>query len=103
MRADQYLYANLFTESRQKAQTLIKSGAVVIDGVRVNKASLEIDESVQHDVVITDAEKIVFKVRLDVCERRREALPIACFRAEPPRSMPSIREEISFIQSSKAT
>ena len=59
MRADQYLYSNSYSESRQKAQTLIKSGAVVIDGVRVTKASLDIDESVEHDVIITDVEKYV--------------------------------------------
>ena len=59
MRVDQYLYSNSFTESRQKAQVLIKSGAVVIDGIRISKASFEIDESVIHDVVITNTEKYV--------------------------------------------
>ena len=59
MRADQYLYSNSFSESRQKAQTLIKSGAVVIDGVRITKVSHEIDENVAHDVVITNVEKYV--------------------------------------------
>lgn len=59
MRADHYLYSNSYSESRQKAQTLIKSGAVIIDGVLISKASAEIDESALHDVVITNVEKYV--------------------------------------------
>ena len=59
MRADQYLYNNSYAESRQKAQTLIKSGAVVIDGVRIVKSSTEINEAEHHDVVVTNVEKYV--------------------------------------------
>ena len=59
MRADLFLHIYNYAESRQKAQTFIKSGAVEIDGVRITKPSAEIDESVAHIVVLTNDEKYV--------------------------------------------
>ena len=59
MRADLFLHVNSYAESRQKAQTLIKSGAVSIDGVTVTKPSAEIDDNVPHEVAITNEEKYV--------------------------------------------
>lgn len=59
MRADLFLHINSYAESRQKAQTLIKSGAVSVDGVSITKPSAEIDENVPHEVLITNEEKYV--------------------------------------------
>ena len=56
MRLDLYLVTYLYVESRQKAQRLIKSGCVSIDGRLADKASAEIDDSVEHSVEITETE-----------------------------------------------
>ncbi len=52
MRVDVYLAAAGYTASRKKAQDLIAEGAVKIDGETVKKASLAINEAVEHTVVI---------------------------------------------------
>ena len=52
MRADIYLHAAGYTQSRKKAQDLIAAGAVSIDGLRIKKASVIINEMVGHDVKI---------------------------------------------------
>jgi 23S rRNA (cytidine1920-2'-O)/16S rRNA (cytidine1409-2'-O)-methyltransferase len=52
MRADVYLHAAGYTQSRKKAQDLIDAGAVTIDGVPVKKSSVAINENVEHDVKI---------------------------------------------------
>lgn len=52
MRADVYLNAAGYTESRKKAQDLIDAGAVKIDGITVKKASAPVNETVEHQVVI---------------------------------------------------
>jgi 23S rRNA (cytidine1920-2'-O)/16S rRNA (cytidine1409-2'-O)-methyltransferase len=52
MRADVYLNAAGYTQSRKKAQDLIDAGAVTIDGILIKKASAAINELVEHDVKI---------------------------------------------------
>jgi 23S rRNA (cytidine1920-2'-O)/16S rRNA (cytidine1409-2'-O)-methyltransferase len=59
MRADQFLHINNYTESRQKAQTLIKKGSVEIDGVKITKPSTDIDDTVPHSVILISDEKYV--------------------------------------------
>lgn len=50
MRADVYLNLAGYTSSRKKAQDLIAAGAVKIDGVIISKASVLINENVEHKV-----------------------------------------------------
>ncbi len=52
MRVDVYLSLAGYTQSRKKAQDLIDAGAVKIDGIVIKKASLTINEAIEHDVVI---------------------------------------------------
>ena len=52
MRVDTYLLAAGYTPSRKKAQDLIDAGAVKIDGIVIKKSSLQINETIEHDVVI---------------------------------------------------
>ena len=52
MRADVYLHAAGYTQSRKKAQDLIDAGAVRIDGEIIKKASAPINETVEHEVKI---------------------------------------------------
>ena len=52
MRADVYLHAAGYTQSRKKAQDLIDAGAVTVDGVLIKKSSVAINEAVEHDVKI---------------------------------------------------
>ncbi len=59
MRADVYLAALGYTQSRKKAQDLIDAGAVKIDGVLVKKSSSVIDETVEHSVDIEQVFKYV--------------------------------------------
>ena len=56
MRLDLYLVSNLYAESRQKAQRLIKGGCVKVDGIKMTKTSEDIDESAEHSVEITETE-----------------------------------------------
>ena len=52
MRADVYLTAAGYTQSRKKAQDLIDAGAVKIDGEVIKKSSAPVNETVEHTVVI---------------------------------------------------
>lgn len=52
MRADVYLHAAGYTQSRKKAQDLIDAGAVSIDGEVIKKSSHPVNETVEHDVKI---------------------------------------------------
>ena len=52
MRVDLYLSEAGYTQSRKKAQDLIDAGAVFVDGVQIKKSSVQINESVEHDVKI---------------------------------------------------
>ena len=56
MRADLYLTVKSYTESRQKAQRLIKNGCVSLDGRVIDRPSAEIDEAAEHLVEITETE-----------------------------------------------
>ena len=47
MRADVYLTAAGYTQSRKKAQDLIDAGAVKIDGTVIKKSSVAINEAVE--------------------------------------------------------
>ena len=58
MRLDQYLYINEFTESRTKAQNLIKQGRVSVNGTTVSKVSFEVSDS--DDVIIACSDEIEF-------------------------------------------
>ena len=59
MRADVFLTEVGYAESRQRAKIYIDSGFVLIDGKTVKKASESVDETVEHEVVITDCERYV--------------------------------------------
>ncbi len=59
MRVDVYLSAAGYTQSRKKAQDLIDLEVVFIDGKQVKKSSENIDETVEHEVVIKQAFKYV--------------------------------------------
>lgn len=52
MRVDLYLSAAGYTQSRKKAQDLIEANAVTIDGEKIKKSSFQINEALEHDVVI---------------------------------------------------
>lgn len=52
MRLDVYLTEHGYAESRTKAKFLIGEGAVTVDGVTADKASLEIDESGEHKITV---------------------------------------------------
>ena len=56
MRLDLFLVDKALAESRQKAQRLIKSGCVSIDGRVINKPSEDIDVSLEHSVEITETD-----------------------------------------------
>ena len=54
-RIDVYLTQNGFSKSRESAHRSIEAGLVTVDGVVIKKASFKVDETVEHDVVCTDA------------------------------------------------
>ena len=54
MRIDIYLHKFGYTRSRKKAQDLIAAGGITVDGKPVKKASLEIDETVSHEVSVSE-------------------------------------------------
>ena len=58
MRADLYIFENGFAKSRSRAETLIKSGVVSIDGALVLKSSFDVSDG-EHKVVISSEEKFV--------------------------------------------
>ena len=59
MRVDLYLTEKGYAKSRSAAQTLIENDAVLINGTLVKKASAQIDENAENEVVITKTEKFV--------------------------------------------
>lgn len=59
MRADVYLFNSGNTKSRQNAKVLIESGNVLIDGKRITKPSLEIDELCEHKIEIINKSRFV--------------------------------------------
>ncbi len=59
MRADLYLYTNGHTKSRQAAKAMIEGGNILIDGKKVSKPSLEIDDNAEHAVEIINKPKFV--------------------------------------------
>ena len=59
MRLDKYLAEGSYADSRTRAEKLIASGNVLIDGKRITKPSFDIDESLEHTVEIVCAEKYV--------------------------------------------
>lgn len=59
MRLDKYLTERSFADSRTRAEKLISSGNVLIDGKKITKPSFDIDENAEHAVEIQSAEKYV--------------------------------------------
>lgn len=59
MRADVYLFNSGNAKSRQNAKVLIEAGNVLIDGKKVTKPALEIDELIEHTVEIVNKSKFV--------------------------------------------
>ncbi len=59
MRLDLYLYKFGYARSRQKAQELLQSGGVTVDGKNITKSAFDIDEGIPHSVVITDSCRFV--------------------------------------------
>ena len=59
MRADIYLFSSGNAKSRQNAKILIESGNVIIDGKKITKPALEIDELTEHKVEIINKSRFV--------------------------------------------
>lgn len=59
MRADIYLFNFGYAKSRQNAKTLIESGNVIIDNIKIPKPSFDIDESTYHKVDIINKPRFV--------------------------------------------
>ncbi len=59
MRIDKYLAVAGYTKSRKFAQDLIDAGAITVDGVKVKKASQEIDHTVPHEIYVEQIFKYV--------------------------------------------
>lgn len=59
MRLDKYLTEHGFAFSRTRAEKLIVSGNVTVDGIKREKPSFDIDDSVDHVVEIVNTEKYV--------------------------------------------
>lgn len=59
MRADVYLFNSGNAKSRQNAKVLIEAGNVLIDGKKVTKPALEIDDLIEHTVEIVNKSKFV--------------------------------------------
>ena len=75
MRLDVYLAANGFVKSRETAQRLIREGAVTIDKKTAKKPSDNIDESVEHEINVSDSLKFVSRGGLKL-ERALDAFEI---------------------------
>ena len=54
MRADVYLYTFGYVKSRQKAKTLIESGYVFLNGEKIIKPAIELDENLEYEISIKD-------------------------------------------------
>ena len=59
MRADVYIHTSGNAKSRQAAKSFIENGNVLIDGKKVTKPSFEIDETVDHEIIIVDKPRFV--------------------------------------------
>ena len=59
MRLDKYLTEHGFADSRTRAEKLIVSGNVTVDGIKREKPSFDIDDSIDHTVEIVNTEKYV--------------------------------------------
>ena len=59
MRLDKYITDRGFAESRTRAEKLIISGLVSVDGIIRNKPSFDIDDAAEHDVSVVNNEKYV--------------------------------------------
>ena len=59
MRADIYLFNFGYAKSRQNAKTLIESGNLIIDNIKIPKPSFDIDESTYHKVDIINKPRFV--------------------------------------------
>ncbi len=59
MRADKYLAENKYADSRTRAEKLIVSGNVMLDGIKILKPSYDVDENTEHTVEILNEEKYV--------------------------------------------
>ncbi len=55
IRIDVFLAQNGFAKSRESARRSIEAGLVTVDGLAIKKASIKIDESIEHKVVCTDS------------------------------------------------
>ena len=80
MRADIYLFTHGHTKSRQTAKNLIDSGNGLIDGIKITKPAIEINENEEHKVEILlkprfvsrggeklDYALVKFKIRTEIC------------------------------------
>ncbi len=54
MRLDKYLFEKGHAKSRSAAETLIEAGSILLDGKTVTKPSLNVDETKEHTVSVTD-------------------------------------------------
>ena len=59
MRLDKYLTENKLVDSRTRAEKLISSGNVTVDGIKREKPSFDIDESVPHNIEILNEDRFV--------------------------------------------
>lgn len=59
MRADLYIFTQGHTKSRQASKALIEEGNVLIDGIRISKPSLNVDETLTHIVEILNKPRFV--------------------------------------------
>lgn len=59
MRLDKYLTEKGYVDSRTRAEKLIASGNVVLDGKKIIKPSFDVDEALDHTVEIQITEKYV--------------------------------------------
>ena len=59
MRADVYLFSIGMAKSRQSSKTLIENGNVKIDNKLITKPSIDIDDTIEHNVEIINKPKFV--------------------------------------------
>jgi 23S rRNA (cytidine1920-2'-O)/16S rRNA (cytidine1409-2'-O)-methyltransferase len=63
MRADLYLFRSGRAKSRAEAKKLIEGGFASIDGRKLTKPAEEIDESISHEIAITDSAEVRYASR----------------------------------------
>ena len=59
MRADVYIFTQGKSKSRQSAKNLIENGNVLIDGSKLTKPSIDIDDSIEHEIEIINKPQFV--------------------------------------------